>query len=78
MSKLCIHGKQIYLMNQDNRPLTKWIVKAEEKIKQGQNLLAIDCYKQAIIIHPEEFFAVYNIAVLLEKENMLDAASKWF
>lgn len=62
----------------DSRSQTKWILKAEEKIKQGQNLLAIDCYKQAIIIQPEEFIAVYNIAVLLEKENMLEAASKWF
>lgn len=78
MSKLCIHGKQIFLKYPDSRSQTKWILKAEEKIKQGQNLLAIDCYKQAIIIQPEEFIAVYNIAVLLEKENMLEAASKWF
>ena len=59
-------------------PQTKWILKGQEKIKAGQNLLAIDCYKQAIILEPKLFIAVFNIAVLLEKENMLDSARLWF
>lgn len=40
--------------------------------------MAIDCYKQAIILQPELFIPVFNIAVLLEKENMLESARLWF
>lgn len=45
----------------------RWVLKAQEKIAERQNRLAIDCYKQAIIVQPEYFVPIYNIAVLLEK-----------
>ena len=59
------------MQHPDSRPQIKWIMKAQEKVTSNQNNLAIDCYKQAIILQPELFIPVFNIAVLLEKENML-------
>ena len=66
------------MQHPDARPQIKWILKAQEKIKAGQKSLAIDCYKQAIILQPELFIPIFNIAVLLEKENMLESARLWF
>jgi hypothetical protein len=65
MTKLNIHVPEIFLQHPDSRPQTKWILKAQEKIKDNKYLLAIDCYKQAIILQPELFIPVFNIAVLL-------------
>lgn len=78
MARLNIHVNEILLQHPDSRPQTKWILKAQEKIKDGKNLLAIDCYKQAIILQPQLFIPVFNIAVLLEKQNMLESARMWF
>lgn len=78
MARFNIHATEIFLQHPDSRPQIKWILKAQEKIRAGQNLLAIDCYKQAIILQPELFIPVFNIAVLLEKENMLESARLWF
>jgi hypothetical protein len=78
MAKLSIHANIIPQKRSDSRPQGKWIMKAEEKVRAGQNDLAIDCYKQSIIIEPDHFLPVYNIAVLLEKSNMLQSARLWF
>lgn len=78
MARLNIHVSEIFLQHPDSKPQTKWILKAQEKIRDGKNLLAMDCYKQAIILQPELFIPVFNIAVLLEKENMLESARLWF
>ncbi len=78
MARLNIHVNEIFLQHPDSRPQTKWILKAQEKIKDHKNLLAIDCYKQAIILQPELFIPVFNIAVLLERENMLESSRQWF
>ena len=50
MAKLNIHASEIFREQANSNPHTKWIMKGQEKIKAGQNLLAIDCYKQAIIL----------------------------
>ena len=39
--------------------------------------MAIDCYKQALILQQDSFIPIYNIAVLLEKEKMLTYAKDW-
>ena len=52
MAKLKIHADIIVLQHPDSRPQIKWIMKAQEKVTAKQNNLAIDCYKQAIILQP--------------------------
>ena len=50
MARLNIHAHEIFLEHYDSCPQTKWIMKAQEKVTANQNNLAIDCYKQAIIL----------------------------
>ena len=78
MTKFNVHPSQIFLQHPDGRPQVKWVLKAQDKIKEGQNGLAIDCYKQAIILQPEYFIPIFNIAVLLEKENLFLGSKVWF
>ena len=65
MSKLNIHLTEVTLRHPNSKIQNKWIIKAEEKIKEKENVLAIDCYKQALILQPDFFIPIYNIAVLL-------------
>jgi hypothetical protein len=41
------------------------VLKAQQKLAEKQAQLAIDCYKQALIIQPEFFVPIFNIAALL-------------
>lgn len=52
MSEVNVHLTEVELKTIDSRPQTKWVLKAEEKLKLNQVQLAIDCYKQALIIQP--------------------------
>lgn len=54
------------------------MIKAQENIKEKTYQLAIDCYKQSLIISPDNFAAVYNVACLMEKQNCMAEAKKWF
>ena len=65
MSELNIHLNEVSLKTVDTRPQTKWVVKAQQKLAEKQTQLAIDCYKQALIIQPEFFVPIFNIANLL-------------
>jgi hypothetical protein len=78
MSKLDIHLQVVHLRHPNNKIQNKWVLKAEEKLREKENILAIDCYKQALILQPEFFIPIYNIAVLLEREKMLSYAKSWF
>lgn len=77
MANLNIHLTEITVHTNSNSIQHKWILKAEEKIKEKEYVLAIDCYKQALILQPDSFIPIYNIAVLLEKEKMLTYAKDW-
>ena len=78
MSELNVHVAQIMLKVTDNRPQTKWVVKALQKLQIKHVQLAIDCFKQALIIQPEFFVPLFNIGALLEKEKMYSQAKRWF
>lgn len=78
MANLNIHLPEITVRHSSDTIQHKWIVKAEEKIREKEYLLAIDCYKQALIQQPDSFIPIYNIAVLLEKEKMLTYSKEWF
>ena len=78
MGSLDMHLSEVTLRHPSNKIQHKWVSKAEEKLKEGESLLAIDCYKQALILQPDFFIPIYNIAVLLEKEKMLSFAKEWF
>jgi tetratricopeptide (TPR) repeat protein len=78
MSKLDIHLQVVHLRHPNSKIQNKWVLKAEDKLREGENILAIDCYKQALILQPEFFIPIYNIAVLLEREKMLSYAKSWF
>jgi hypothetical protein len=65
MSKLNLHLQEVPLKHPSNKIQNKWVIKAEEKIRERENTLAIDCYKQALILQPEFFIPIFNIAVLL-------------
>jgi hypothetical protein len=65
MSKLDIHLAEVYLKHPSNKIQNKWVLKAQEKIREKEYVLAVDCYKQALILQPDFFIPIYNIAVLL-------------
>ena len=65
MANLNIHLSETTVQHSSDTIQYKWIRKAEEKLREKEHLLAIDCYKQALILQPDSFIPIYNIAVLL-------------
>jgi hypothetical protein len=47
------------------------MIKAQENIREKTYQLAVDCYKQSLIVQPESFVAVFNVGSLMEKQNSL-------
>lgn len=73
-----VHCDELLVEKFESKPHTKWMIKAQENIREKTYQLAIDCYKQSLIITPDNFAAVYNVACLMEKQNTMAEAKKWF
>lgn len=54
------------------------MIKAQENIRERTYQLAVDCYKQSLIVQPDNFVAVFNVGCVMEKQNALAEAKKWF
>ena len=65
-------------MIEEYRDADFWLTKGISTAMRDQHATAIQCYKQALLLNPDHYLVMFNIACSYERFSKFSCAFKWF